>query len=162
MYKGIISTLFFFLPAQVFQSPWACDAKHEEQFAALMESLFHLEMDTTTTILMTLVVLFSPGNGDGVNRTMFQEAEGKIKEEGEGKIKEEGEGEGETSSDPTESVSDRDRCVRTQQFFTQMLFRYLSSAVGRPNATRLMPKYLQLASHLEEMAKIMITKRLML
>ncbi len=43
-----------------------------------------------------------------------------------------------------------------------MLYRYLCSAVGRPNAVRLLPKYMFLISQLEEMAKIMITKRLTL
>ncbi len=44
---------------QIYQSPWAEGAEHEEKFASLMENLFHLEMDRTTTILMTLVVLFA-------------------------------------------------------------------------------------------------------
>lgn len=52
--------------------------------------------------------------------------------------------------------------MRNQEFFTQMLYRYLCHAVGKPNAVTLLPKYLMLISQLEEMAQIMITKRLSL
>ena len=108
---------------QIFQSPWACDAVHEDKFADLMESLFHLEMDKTTTTLMGLIVLFSSSHAD---------------------------------------VKETSRCIQNQEFFSQMLYRYLCSKIGRSNAITLLPKYMYLISQLEEMAQIMITKRLTL
>jgi len=90
-----------------------------------MESLFHLEMDKTTTMLMTLIVLFSITNASS-------------------------------------TLKERERVVKQQEFFSQMLYRYLCSEVGRSNAVRLLPKYLYLISQLEEMAQIMMTKRLTL
>ncbi|XP_059087540.1 nuclear receptor ROR-alpha A-like [Tigriopus californicus] len=106
---------------QIFQSPWACDEKHEAQFASLMENLFHLEMDRTTTTLMAMIVLFS---------TSYAE------------------------------LKDSHRAVQNQEFFTQLLYRYLGSVIGRKNAIKLLPKYMHLISQLEEMSQIMITKRL--
>lgn len=106
---------------QIFQSPWACDEKHEAQFASLMENLFHLEMDRTTTTLMAMIVLFS---------TSYAE------------------------------LKDSHRAVQNQEFFTQLLYRYLGSMIGRKNAIKLLPKYMHLISQLEEMSQIMIAKRL--
>ena len=59
-------------------------------------------------------------------------------------------------------LEDRARCQRNQEFFCHMLYRYLCSTIGRPNAVRLFPKYLELISQLEEMAQIMVTKKLSL
>lgn len=108
---------------QIYQSPWACDASHEEKFSSLMESLFHLQMDRTTTILMSMIVLFASENL---------------------------------------VLKERDKCIRNQEFFIQLLYRYLCSVIGKQNANNLLPKYMELISKLEEMAQIMITKRLTL
>jgi hypothetical protein len=59
-------------------------------------------------------------------------------------------------------LSDSDRCSKNQEFFCQMLYRYLCSSIGRPNAIKLVPRYLYLISQLEEMAQIMVTKKLTL
>ena len=110
-----------------------------------MENLFNLEMDQTTTILMSLIVLFSANNA-------------KLKD---------------PEKCSQNQVWNEFWSIKTlksysniffpfQEFFTQMLYRYLCSTVGRVNSTRLMPKYMYLISQLEEMAQIMITKRLML
>eukprot|EP00095_Tigriopus_kingsejongensis_P007212 snap_masked-scaffold1268_size51707-processed-gene-0.2 protein:Tk07212 transcript:snap_masked-scaffold1268_size51707-processed-gene-0.2-mRNA-1 annotation:"vitamin d3 receptor b-like" len=108
---------------QIFQSPWACDPHHEAQFASLMENLFHLEMDVTTTTLMSMIVLFSTSYTD---------------------------------------LKDSARAVQNQEFFSQLLYRYLGSMIGRKNATQLLPKYMHMISQLEEMSQIMMTKRLTL
>ena len=60
------------------------------------------------------------------------------------------------------NLEDRGRRQRNQEFFCQMMYRYLCSTIGRPNAVKLFPKYLELISQLEEMAHIMVTKKLSL
>ena len=67
-----------------------------------------------------------------------------------------------TGSLATGDLEDRERCQRNQEFFSHMLYRYMCSTIGRPNAVRLFPKYLELVSQLEEMAQIMVTKKLSL
>lgn len=108
---------------QVFQSPWACDADHEEHFANLMSSIFELKMDKTTISLLTMMALFSVSQID---------------------------------------LEEPDRAMKNQEFFSQLLYRYLCSAIGKTNAINLLPKYTNLLFKLEEMARIMATKRLML
>ncbi len=106
---------------QVFQSPWACSAEHEEQFARLMESLFHLEMDATTTVLMTLVVLFSPGHGSGINRLVDPEATAAAAA-ASSSSSEFGSIPLTTEPPNSETIQDKQRCIRTQEFFTQVLY----------------------------------------
>ena len=60
------------------------------------------------------------------------------------------------------NLENRERCQRNQEFFCHMMYRYMCSTIGRPNAVRLFPKYLELISQLEEMAQIMVTKKLSL
>ena len=60
------------------------------------------------------------------------------------------------------NLEDRERCQRNQEFFCHMMYRYMCSTIGRPNAVKLFPKYLELISQLEEMAQIMVTKKLSL
>ena len=67
-----------------------------------------------------------------------------------------------TGSLASGDLEDRERCQRNQEFFCHMLYRYMCSTIGRPNAVRLFPKYLELISQLEEMAQIMVTKKLSL
>ena len=67
-----------------------------------------------------------------------------------------------TGSLASGDLEDRARCQRNQEFFCHMLYRYMCSTIGRPNAVRLFPKYLELISQLEEMAQIMVTKKLSL
>ena len=67
-----------------------------------------------------------------------------------------------TGSVASGDLEDRERCQRNQEFFCNMLYRYLCSTIGRPNAVSLLPKYLELISQLEEMAQIMVTKKLSL
>lgn len=52
--------------------------------------------------------------------------------------------------------------MKNQEFFSQLLYRYLCSAIGKPNAIQLLPRYMYLLAELEEMAQIMVTKRLLL
>ena len=61
-----------------------------------------------------------------------------------------------------EGLKDTAGAIRNQEFFVQLLYRYLCSTVGKPNAVQLLPKYMYLIAQLEEMAQIMITKRLTL
>jgi hypothetical protein len=57
-------------------------------------------------------------------------------------------------------LMDAKRCIGNQEFFVHMLYRYLSSTIGRPNAVQLLPKYIHLISQLEEMVKIIKGKKL--
>ena len=66
------------------------------------------------------------------------------------------------STSSVANLEDRGRCQQNQEFFCQMMYRYLCSTIGRPNAVKLFPKYLELISQLEEMAHIMVTKKLSL
>ena len=43
---------------QFFQSPWCCDAGVEDQYRAMMESIFNLEMDDVCCTLLSLVAMF--------------------------------------------------------------------------------------------------------
>ena len=56
---------------------------------------------------------------------------------------------------------DKDKAEKNQQFFTHLLHRYLCSTIGKQNAMKLLPMYIQMLSELEEMAQIMISKRLL-
>jgi hypothetical protein len=52
-------------------------------------------------------------------------------------------------------VRESKRCIRNQEFFTQMLHRYLCSTKGYQSASTLLPKYVYLISELEDMAAIL-------
>ena len=53
------------------------------------------------------------------------------------------------------------KAEKNQQFFASLLHRYLCSSIGKHNAVKLMPRYIRMLSELEEMAQIMISKRLL-
>ena len=56
---------------------------------------------------------------------------------------------------------DREKAEKNQNIFANMLHRYLCSSIGKPNAIKLLPRYIKMLSELEEMAQIMISKRLL-
>ena len=58
------------------------------------------------------------------------------------------------------SLKEQQRAIKIQEFFSQMLFRYLKQATGAVNATQMLPKYMAILSNLEEMSKIMSNNRL--
>ena len=58
------------------------------------------------------------------------------------------------------TLRDRARAVKIQEFFSQLLFRYLRQATGASNASQTLPKYMSVLSDLEEMSRIMANNRL--
>ena len=57
-------------------------------------------------------------------------------------------------------LKEQERAVKIQEFFSQMLFRYLKQATGAVNAAHMLPKYMSILSDLEEMSRIMSNNRL--
>jgi hypothetical protein len=108
---------------QIFQSPWASDFEYEQNYAAMMKSIFDLNMDHNTTTLLTMMALFTVSQPD--------------------------------MDDPNEAS-------QLQENFSRLLYRYLTAEVGRVNAVNLLPHYTKILSHLEHMADILASKRLML
>ena len=49
---------------------------------------------------------------------------------------------------------------KVQDNFKKLLYRYLCSEIGKPNAMKLLPQYSETLRNLEEMANILATKRL--
>merc|ERR1712126_468211 len=47
---------------QLYSSPWASEQKEEERFFFLMNNIFELQMDQITTIIVSLMALFSQSN----------------------------------------------------------------------------------------------------
>ena len=58
------------------------------------------------------------------------------------------------------TLRDRARAVKIQEFFSQLLFRYLKQATGASNASQTLPRYMSVLSDLEEMSRIMANNRL--
>ena len=54
------------------------------------------------------------------------------------------------------------KAEKNQEFFANLLYRYLCTSIGKPNANKLLPKYVHMLTELEDMAQIMISKRLLL
>ena len=46
--------------SQIFTSPWCCSADKEEEFQALMEEIFNLEMDDVVSVLVMIMAMFAP------------------------------------------------------------------------------------------------------
>ena len=53
------------------------------------------------------------------------------------------------------NLAHREEANERQEYFTQMLYRYLCSKVGRDMAVKMFPKYVRLPSLLEEMTTIL-------
>ena len=56
---------------------------------------------------------------------------------------------------------EKEKAEKQQSFFTLLLHRYLCHSIGKHGASKLLPRYIQMISELEEMAQIMISKRLL-
>ena len=56
---------------------------------------------------------------------------------------------------------EREKAQKHQNFFANLLHRYLCSSIGKQNASKLLPRYIKMLNELEEMAQIMISKRLL-
>ncbi|XP_040569187.2 uncharacterized protein [Lepeophtheirus salmonis] len=106
---------------QIFQSPWACSEKDEKKYNDLMKKIFDLQLDEISTVLISMMSLFSSTNA---------------------------------------KIHDELRANKTQEFFTNLMKKYIIHHVGKDAACQLLPKYIFMIAHLEEMAQIMVSKRL--
>jgi hypothetical protein len=153
---------------QFFQSPWCCDAGVEDQYRAMMESIFNLEMDDVCCTLLSLVAMFDTSEtGEEIQAKQIYTTGIKYFDELEGLAN--NQIDYDRSSSPLMTpqhqitrriVEDKSRAIEAQKFYLDLLHRYLSSQVGPQHSVILMRSYCDVLTKLKEMRQILLAKSL--